>query len=169
MTVEHGIPKLHNVKNYEVDLKAALRNLYPDIDQVSITDICRQVAAARQQKHGTMVVVSLAAEYEVGPERLGPQCTPIKKARLTDGQIHSATSMDGAVLLDGSGYCHAIGVILDGLATTQGTPSRGSRYNSAVRYVESCNRDNARVRRCVAVVISTDGMLSIIPAPASPP
>jgi hypothetical protein len=34
----------------------------------------------------------------------------------------------GGVLIDPNGTCYAIGVILDGIATTKGDPARGSRY-----------------------------------------
>ncbi len=60
-------------------------------------------------------------------------------------------------------YCHTIqsraGVILDGLATTKGDSSRGSRYNSAIRYYEHFGKDAP----LVIVVVSEDGMINLIP------
>lgn len=35
------------------------------------------------------------------------------------------TAIDGAVLIDPSSTCYAIGVILDGLASDKGSPARG--------------------------------------------
>ena len=64
--------------------------------------------------------------------------------------------MDGAVLVDVAGKCHAIGVILDGLASDRCTPARGARYNSAIRYVYS-HPD------CLVVVKSEDGMVNTFP------
>ena len=59
-------------------------------------------------------------------------------------------------MLDVTGTCYAIGVILDGIATAKGNSERGSRYNSAIRYVE--NNGN-----CVAIIISEDGMVNLYP------
>jgi DNA integrity scanning protein DisA with diadenylate cyclase activity len=73
--------------------------------------------------------------------------------------MDNLTAIDGSVLLDTQGVCHAIGVILDGIAKEQqGDPSRGARFNSAVRYVGS-----RAARSCVVVVISEDGRVDVIP------
>jgi len=66
--------------------------------------------------------------------------------------------MDGGVLIDPHGHCHAIGVILDGTAAGNGDPARGSRYNNAVRYLSS-NPPPAVVLSC-----SSDGDITILPA-----
>jgi DNA integrity scanning protein DisA with diadenylate cyclase activity len=66
------------------------------------------------------------------------------------------TSIDGAVLLDPEGYCYSIGVILDGKASGHGNGTRGARYNSAVRYVESSPYP------CLVVVVSEDGMVDVL-------
>jgi hypothetical protein len=56
----------------------------------------------------------------------------------------------------------AIGAILDGLATDAGYPSRGARYNSAIRYVASSSH------ACLAIVVSEDGMINVVaPGPAA--
>ena len=75
---------------------------------------------------------------------------------MTTDMLRLVTNIDGAVLLSPTGYCHAIGVILDGMASERGEPSRGSRFNSAVRYAESSNYP------CLALVISEDGMVNMI-------
>jgi len=51
----------------------------------------------------------------------------------------------------------AVGVILDGEAVPQCTPSRGSRFNSAMRYVRSPDRQR------LAIVFSDDHTIDIIP------
>ena len=61
--------------------------------------------------------------------------------------------------LDGVGQ--GIGVILEGSATDQGDPSRGARYNSAIRYVETISK-NPNYANCFAVVISEDGDVDMI-------
>ena len=52
---------------------------------------------------------------------------------------------------------HAIGVILDGVATEIGDPSRGSRYNSAVRYLETSEIAT------LFILVSEDGMINVLP------
>jgi hypothetical protein len=47
-------------------------------------------------------------------------------------------------------------VILDGKASGRGTSTRGARYNSAIRYVETSPYP------CLAIVVSEDGMVNII-------
>ena len=59
--------------------------------------------------------------------------------------------------VDPRGVCHAVGVILDGVARPECTPARGSRYNSAIRYVHSC--DTPRL----AVVVSDDRTVDVVP------
>ena len=62
------------------------------------------------------------------------------------------------MLIQPDGTCHAIGAILDGLATEKGDSSRGSRYNSAVRYVNSSKYP------VLAVVVSEDGWIDLLPS-----
>lgn len=70
------------------------------------------------------------------------------------------SSIDGAVLVDPAGTCHAAGVILDGVAVNgKGTRSRGARYNSAIRYVHAAPKES----ECLAVVISEDGTINLVP------
>jgi hypothetical protein len=52
---------------------------------------------------------------------------------------------------------------LDGDAIKdKGTSSRGARYNSAIRYVYGAKVD-ARKGQCLAVVISKDGAINLVP------
>ena len=61
------------------------------------------------------------------------------------------------MLIDSQGYCHAVGVILDGQACGGEDPARGSRYNNAVRYLES------EAPQAVVVVYSADGGIDVLP------
>src|SRR5690606_7689795 len=103
---------------------------------------------AARQKMGSMIVVAEDAESEAA--RLASQGTHIEPVRMSADLLRQASAIDGSILLDPHGYCHAIGVILDGIANEQCTPSRGSRFNSAMRYV--C----AGVARRLAIVVSDD-------------
>jgi hypothetical protein len=107
------------------------------------------------QKHGTMLVVSEDAHREA--ERLQNQSITIQPKTLSPVIVERISGIDGAVLLDRDCRCHAIGVILDGMASQAGDSSRGARYNSAVRYVSS-----AKVPT-LCLVVSEDGYVNMVP------
>lgn len=131
-----------------------------DVDIEVITAI---IASAMRQKHGTMIVFSKEAEAEA--DRLGKTCIPLKTPiNLADSEnaklVQFMTSIDGAVMCDENGICHAIGVILDGFtspdAESQEDISRGARHNSAYRYLYK-NKG-----KCIIVILSEDGDISLI-------
>jgi hypothetical protein len=118
------------------------------------------VAGAVQQSHGTMVVV-MSDEAEI--QRLAASGFAMTPHRLKPADVAGLTSVDGALLLDGLGDCHAFGVILDGSANASPpNRERGARYNSAVRYVAE---QQTKSRECIAVVVSEDSgsMPDLIP------
>ncbi len=155
MRVEYGAPAVPKGKLNEAWFKHnASRVLGGDL-RFDAARLWEVVSVAVEQRHGTLVVVSSDAFAEA--ERLQMQATAIDPIQLPDDLVRDVTAIDGAVLLDPSGVCHAIGVILDGMASSLGTPSRGARYNSAVRYVDSAAAD------VLAVVVSEDGNVDVIP------
>jgi hypothetical protein len=103
-----------------------------------------------------MIVVAEDAESEAA--RLASQGTSIEPVQMSVDLLRQVSAIDGSILLDPQGNCHAIGVILDGIANEQCTPSRGSRFNSAVRYVST------GVARRLAIVVSDDRTVDIFPA-----
>jgi hypothetical protein len=106
-------------------------------------------------QHGSMVMIATDAAAEAA--RLSRQAMVIQPTLMTPELLRQATKIDGTILVDPFGVCHAVGVILDGVANERCTPSRGSRYNSAVRYVYS----SASSR--MALVQSADGTTDIVP------
>jgi hypothetical protein len=112
--------------------------------------------AAADAEHGTMLVISERAAEEAA--RVESQALTIEPTRLDDTLVRQVTGIDGAVLVDPSGSCHAIGVILDGVATSTGDRSRGARYNSAVKYLAS-----AEDTPTVILLVSEDGMINLLP------
>lgn len=132
-----------------------LPRVFPAITEEQSTRLLEIAEAVSAQTHGAMLVVSASAAEEAA--RLANQATRVRPVPLTEAMITRATSIDGAVLVDLGGLCHAIGVILDGHAHRHCTPSRGARYNSAVRY--AYGRPG-----CVVVVKSEDGMVDLLPA-----
>ncbi|MFC8829015.1 diadenylate cyclase [Streptomyces sp. NPDC057137] len=152
LAVRDGIPSLPTYvldEFYFVDL---IERLFPQGD----TDLLLEAArAAGDHRHGAMLVISADAAGEA--QRLSPQCWSVSPAPLAPELITQLTDMDGAVLLDPSGQCHAIGVILDGEARGEGDPARGSRLNNAVRYLGSDSPP------AIVVVYSADGGIDILP------
>ena len=131
--------------------------IFKDINKSQLDTLWDITSEATKQKHGTMLVITDNALAEA--TRLGKQCFSLKPLKLTVGIVKQITSIDGSVLLDKDSVCHAIGVILDGLATDKGDSSRGARFNSAVRYYEQFGKNIPTV----IIIISEDGMINLIP------
>ncbi|MCT2225310.1 hypothetical protein [Microbacterium paraoxydans] len=113
--------------------------------------------AAVEQQHGTMLVVRTDAELEA--ERLAPQALAITPRQLDPMSLASLTAIDGAILVGPDAQCHAVGVILDGQAIAGvGDPSRGARYNSALRYHQGATPGTTLI-----VIVSEDGMINLLP------
>lgn len=157
MVVEYREPSLPVEKINREKFYTDFPRLFEGISKEQIDDLWEISMEATKQKHGTMLVISDNAQNEA--IRLGKQCFPLKPLKLSEKIIQQITSIDGAVLLDRDSTCHAIGVILDGLATDKGDASRGARFNSAIRYYEQFGKDNS----LVLVIISEDGMINLIP------
>ena len=141
--------------NFSMEVK----KLFPDLESKKILNLYRLTLEALKQVKGTIIVVSKNARSEA--HRLRNQGFLIEALPLSPSIIRSITSIDGAVLMDLDGFCHGIGVILDGIATDKGDPSRGARYNSAIRYVETIAK-TPNYADCFAIVISEDGDVDMI-------
>ena len=129
--------------------------LFPETSSDDHNRLWELFNAAIHQKHGSMIVVAADAPEEA--KRLAQQGTGIEPELMTVELLHLVSNIDGTILLDPHGTCHAIGVILDGTATPDCTPSRGSRFNSGLRYVST-----EGIRR-FAIVVSDDQTVDIIP------
>lgn len=152
LIVRDGVPHLPTRVLDEEYLEDLVSRFFPAADQ----DALREAAqAADNHRHGAMLIISADAASEA--ERLSPQSWSIEPTRLTTELLTQLTDMDGAVLVDPQGRCHAIGVILDGTAHGRGDPARGSRYNNAIRYLDS-KRPPA-----IVIVYSSDGVINILP------
>ncbi|HSN66853.1 MAG TPA: DNA integrity scanning protein DisA nucleotide-binding domain protein, partial [Fusibacter sp.] len=141
--------------NFSMEVK----KIFPDLESKKILNLYRLTLEALKQVKGTIIVVSKNARSEA--HRLRNQGFLIEAPPLSPSIIRSITSIDGAVLMDIDGFCHGIGVILDGIATEKGDPSRGARYNSAIRYVETIAK-TPNYADCFAIVISEDGDVDMI-------
>ena len=152
--VTYGQPRLSHMQIEEGKFKRALWRIFNHVDHSKTERLWALVLEATKQKHGTTVVVSSEASSEAA--RLESQCIRIDPVQLTPDITRMVTAIDGAVLIDPNATCHAIGVILDGLASQKGNAARGARYNSAIRYAEGR-------QECLAIVVSEDGSIDLIP------
>ena len=152
-TVQFGAPRLPEQPLQRQRLDDIAGRVFGDCDSDALWALA---TAAADAEHGTMLVISGSAAAEAA--RLGSQALTIEPTQLDDSLVRQVTGIDGAVLVDPSGYCHAIGVILDGTAAGEGDRSRGARYNSAVKYLAS-----ARDRPTVILLVSEDGMINLLP------
>jgi DNA integrity scanning protein DisA with diadenylate cyclase activity len=154
MQVSYRQPQLPRMRIDERKFKSDVQRIFGDVGSKATDKLWELTLEATEQKHGTMVVVSGEAEIEAA--RLETQSIRIEPLELEPEIMRMVTAIDGAVLIDPHATCYAIGVILDGLASKKGNPARGARYNSAIRYVEG-------KEECLAIVVSEDGSIDLIP------
>lgn len=155
MRVTYRQPELPRTSIDRHKFETDIKRIFPEITPKEISRLWDLVLEATKQKHGTMVVVSSGAKEE--SNRLKNQATVIEPVKITTQMMKVITAIDGAVLIDSSSTCYAIGVILDGLASDRGSSARGARYNSAIRYVETSEYP------CIAIVMSEDGSIDLVP------
>jgi hypothetical protein len=151
----YAVPTLPQEPFDKVDFLANYARLFPLSSPADALHLWNLLITQISQDHGSMIVIAEDAASEA--QRLSKQGTSIVPTRLTEALLRSFSGIDGTILLDPFGVCYAIGIILDGEATEQCTPSRGSRYNSGVRYVR------AQFHRRLAIVVSDDRTTDIIP------
>jgi hypothetical protein len=154
MISSFGVPRVPAPRLTESGFCSNARRLL-DLDRNQLARLWLNVSAAMEQGHGTMLVVSADAEKEAA--RLGRQSLQIEPALLTPELVRRISGIDGAIIVDRDSRCFAIGVILDGLASEHGDPSRGARFNSAIRYVSTIES------AALCVVVSEDGQVDMIP------
>lgn len=151
--VEYGVPRLPKQQLQRSRLDDICSRVFTNYDIDVLWELAEE---AKKAEHGTMLVVSEEADEEA--TRLERQAMPVQPTRLTDTFVRQVTGIDGAVLVDPSGYCHAIGVILDGTASSEGDRARGARYNSALKYLASAGQTPT-----VILLVSEDGMINLLP------
>jgi len=154
MRVSYDNPALPPDPLDAAKLASDLERIFPESSDGERARLIELALAACKQSHGTLVIVSESAAEEA--QRLGGQCTRLEPTKLIPSQITRLGAIDGAILLNPNGDCHAIGAILDGLATKGGDPSRGARYNSAIRYISDKDKT-------LALIVSEDGMIEWVP------
>lgn len=155
LRMAHGHPQLPRPRVDRDLFVHGMRRVFGAVDDGDIHAIWRLAQTAVTQGRGATLVVTTAAAEEA--RRLEPQALAIEPQPIGTRMLQAMTKIDGAVLLSPDGICHAVGAILDGLATGEGDPGRGARYNSAVRYTA------ASTAPCLILIVSDDGMIDVHP------
>jgi len=150
-----GVPSLPQEIFPTARLSDTFRRLFCEARDEDVDDFISLFETAVAQRHGSMLVVAEDAASEA--DRLQGQGTRVEPTKLTPDLYKRVSDIDGTIIVDPHCICHAIGVILDGPARPECTPSRGSRYNSGIRYVGA-----SEVPR-LAVVVSDDRTVDVIP------
>lgn len=134
----------------------------PDLDKIkdmlggtnelhmSVQDI---ILNARKGSHGASIIVDVTQPtMALGGNVLNPQLSHYE-SHFVLGRM---SKVDGAIHLDANGSVIAFGCILDGIRDSEREKSsRGSRFNSAIRFT----RQNPS---SLAIVVSEDGPVSFI-------
>jgi hypothetical protein len=156
MRVVSNTPRLPQGRVAADNFARIVRIVFPGLDADSTDYLWDLAQKASTQPTGTILVISAGAAQEA--QRLTRQCFRVVPRIMTPSVLRLVTNIDGAVLIEPNGMCHAIGAILDGLATDKGDSSRGARYNSALRYANSSRYP------MLAVVVSEDGWIDLLPS-----
>ena len=156
MRVVSNTPRLPQGQVAADNFARTVRIVFPSLDHDSIGYLWDLAQQATTQPMGTILVITTGAANEA--KRLTRQCFRVVPRIMTPSVLRLVTNIDGAVLIEPNAMCHAIGAILDGLATEKGDSSRGSRYNGALRYVNSSKYP------VLAVVVSEDGWIDLLPS-----
>jgi len=151
----YGEPILPKEKLSQERFVDNFSRLFPNSSVDARERIWSLFSVAIRQKHGCMIVVAADAVLEA--KRLAQQGTAIEPVTMTLELLIRASGIDGTILVDPECVCYAIGVILDGVATPECTPSRGSRFNSGIRYVSTSQEMR------LAVVVSDDHTVDVFP------
>ena len=140
-------------------LKTAIQSIFgTDCNSEKLSQI---VEIAKKQSHGTTIVILKNVQQECIRLSESNRAIKLNPTEINEKNILSLTAIDGAILLDTDGFCYAIGAILDGVAEINGDTSRGSRYNSALTYVDyQMHHNNQKV---LSIVISADESTDIYP------
>lgn len=161
MVVKYDRPSLHvePKETYLKRLTSALKAEFDQLDQATIQNLKSLVDMAMEQPHGTMLVITDHAQEEA--DRLANQSTHVTPTLIDSDLMKLISAIDGAILLDVTGCCYAIGVILDGIIESgEGDPARGARYHAALKYQRFAEE---RQHKCLIIVVSEDGMINIFP------
>lgn len=168
------IPEIEGNDSAWIDELNGIKKVFPifktygEYDKI-VEDI---VIKLKEQKHGTSIVFMDNNTLKEEIKRLTElnrayQMIPFSILKH-ENAILGISAIDGAILADIEGYCHATGAILDGEATVRGNTARGARYNSLVNYItwvykkySKAETEDKEAIWCFAIIISEDRIVNL--------
>lgn len=138
-----------------------------DIDHEELVSLVEKVRT--KADHGTTLIFMDDNTFRQETKRLVEchRAIPVESFNLADkvDNVAELFAIDGAVLLDFSCNCQAVGAIVDGKAylMPEGM-SRGARYNSITSYVKGLRNMGEGYAKavCFAVIFSEDRMVNVV-------
>ncbi len=134
--------------------EAACRRVFATVDSLAVDRLWEAARAVTDDPTGAVLVISEKAADHVRRIGAGFPCVPGEVDRTS---IRDLSHIDGALVLSPDGMVRGVGVILDGPTCAAEKRERGSRYNSAVRFVAS-----RKSERLVVLVVSSDGYVEVL-------
>lgn len=157
MQMRYGIPQFAQEIIDKNKFDADAKRIFGGISDLQLNNLYDLSIAITKLSHGAMLIISGNAEEEAN--RLHNRAITLKPFPLNVELLPALSAIDGGILIDENGICHANGVILDGIVGNRGDSARGSRYNSAVTYQEYFEFK----KPTLIIVVSEDGMVDMIP------
>ena len=145
----------------EINLQDIYNKTFPETSD-SFTLINEIIEAAKTQKHGTSLIISNNATRETSrlcEVQRGIAIDPINLAQHIN-KISALTAIDGALLMDNTGICYSLGIIVDGEAFAIGSAARGARYNSLLNYVV-WKKVKDSDQQYLVIIISEDSTMDV--------
>lgn len=156
--------------NYFLPQDAELRDWYIDSRTECFGEDTREIVHAllsddniKAYSHGALFIIIC---HDKAKDEVSRLCDKKRGIYTEDidliANINKAGALcaiDGALLMDDKGHCYGLGIILDGEAKVDGTPARGSRFNSTKTYISRCCEN--KIEAC-AVIVSQDGYIDIL-------
>lgn len=154
-----------------VDLTEEIQLMLRDVFGVNEADkIACIIRAVDKIEGGAGMIISSCKTISAESEHLAVECgrgiqfqKPVDVSLLASQEniLQRLTSIDGAILVDENGFCHACGIIVDGEAeANEGNSGRGARYNCTKTYARSLHSKYPH-SHILGVVKSEDGMLDL--------
>lgn len=159
----NGFPEVYKGGINRYEIRKYLKSVFGELDEQKVKKVSKLVEEVSKFSHGALMVITTTEMAKRESSRLSSRLFKVNPFSLFDDKnnikldlLKSIASIDGAFMVDTDGVCYGIGIILDGDVSIAEKSSRGARYNSSVRYIESRNS------KALAVVISDDGMIDIV-------
>jgi|GEM_PF-5890896 len=156
LKIVDGIPVFDKLllekQDFIMKLEAAFGNLLT-WEKEKLWNFVEEIIETDQ---GALLVITEG--YLEEASRLSIHSTVFRPFEMNSNLMLDFFRIDGAILMSPKRICSAIGVILDGVLSENGDSSRGSRYNSALKYYDTQKEQY----KMIIIVASEDGAVDVL-------